>query len=54
MEGVTTITSQLHGVHVWEFHKFHVHVTKYLPCNFESFGKNIPGDIKEKSIFSYL
>ena len=54
MEGVTTLTSQLHGVHVWDFHKSHVHVSNNLPCNFESFGNNIPGAIKEKSIFSYI
>ena len=45
MEGVTTITSQLHGIHVWDFHNFYLYESKYLPCNFESFGKDVPGDM---------
>ena len=45
MEGVTTITSQLHVVSVWDFHKSHVHISKYLPCSFDSFGSKSGGDI---------
>ena len=47
MEDFTTITSQLHKVSVWDFYKTHLHISKYLPCNFESFVKNIQGDMKE-------
>ena len=43
MEGVTTLTSQLHGGHVWDFYNSHVHVSNNLPCNFESFGKKSCG-----------
>ena len=54
MEGVTTITSQLHGVSVLDIHKTHAHISKYLSCNFETLGKNIPGDRKVKSIIFIL
>ena len=46
MEDVTTINSQQHIVHVWDFHKCHIHDVKYLSYNFESCGKNSPGDKK--------
>ena len=54
VEGVTTITSQLHRVCVWDYHKFHLHNTNNLPWNFEWLENNIPRDVKEKSIFSYF
>ena len=53
-EGVTTITSQLSWVKAWDIHKLYVHNSNYIPCNFDSFGTNIAGDIKEKSIISYI
>ena len=46
-EGVTTITSQKSQVNAWDFHKYYVHDSNYVPCNFDSFGKKIPTDIKK-------